>query len=156
MEEMLPTVFVHLRKLPLTLNGKINYVSLPSWNEARLKTQRDYVAPRTLTEEAVCEIWCRLLGRQCVGVHDNFFELGGHSLLATRLISQLRETFRVSLLLRDLFETPTVEGLANNIAELWGGQETADEVLRIMKDTSQLSGEELSRIALSKTPAVSQ
>ncbi|MFZ0317833.1 MAG: amino acid adenylation domain-containing protein [Candidatus Sulfotelmatobacter sp.] len=156
MEETLPTVFVHLRKLPLTLNGKINHASLPSWNEARLKTQRDYVAPRTLTEEAVCEIWCRLLKLQSVGVHDNFFELGGHSLLATRLISQLREAFRVSLPLRDLFETPTVEGLANTISDLWGGGQTADEVVRIVKETSQLSGEELSRMASSKVPAVSR
>ncbi len=146
-EETLPTVFVHLRKLPLTLNGKINYDALPSWNEARLKPQRDYVAPRTLTEEAISEIWCRLLRLDSVGVHDNFFEAGGHSLLATRLISQLRETFRVNLPLRNLFETPTIEGLANNVAELWGGQETADEVVRIMKETSQVSGEELTRIA---------
>jgi acyl carrier protein len=138
------------------LNGKINHASLPSWNEARLKTQRDYVAPRTLTEEAVCEIWCRLLKLQSVGVHDNFFELGGHSLLATRLISQLREAFRVSLPLRDLFETPTVEGLANTISDLWGGGQTADEVVRIVKETSQLSGEELSRMASSKVPAVSR
>lgn len=139
MEETLPGVFVHLQKLPLTLNGKLNYAALPSWNEARLKAQRDYIHPRTLTEQAVSEIWCRLLKLQRVGAHDNFFELGGHSLLATRLISQLRETFRVSVPLRSLFETPTVEGLANKVAELWGSQETADEVVRIMKGISQLS-----------------
>lgn len=139
-EETLPTVFVHLRKLPLTLNGKINDAALPSWNEARLKTHRGYVAPRTPTEEAISEIWCSLLKLPRVGVHDNFFEAGGHSLLATRLISQLRETFQVSLPLRNLFETPTVEGLANNIAQLWGGAETADEVVRIMKEGSGVYG----------------
>jgi amino acid adenylation domain-containing protein len=133
MEEVLPNVFVHLRKLPLTLNGKINYGALPAWNQVRLKTRREYVAPRTLTEEAVSEIWCRLLKLQCAGVHDNFFESGGHSLLATRLISQLREMFHVTLPLRNLFETPTVEGLANKIAELWRGQKAADEVVRIMR-----------------------
>jgi amino acid adenylation domain-containing protein len=133
MEETLPTVFVHLRKLPLTLNGKINDAALPSWDEHRLNTQRLYVPPRTLTEEAVSEIWCRLLRLQNVSVHDNFFESGGHSLLATRLVSHLRETFQISLPLRRVFEMPTVEGLAKNIADLWGGQETADEVVRISR-----------------------
>ncbi|MEK6278966.1 MAG: amino acid adenylation domain-containing protein [Acidobacteriota bacterium] len=147
MEETLPTVFVHLRKLPLTLNGKINDAALPSWDEHRLKTQRVYVPPRTLTEEAVSEIWCRLLRLQCVGVHDNFFESGGHSLLATRLVSHLRETFQVSLPLRRVFETPTVEGLANNIADLWGGHETADEVVRINRLAADVSAEELSHMA---------
>jgi amino acid adenylation domain-containing protein len=140
-EETLPSVFVHLRRLPLTLNGKVNYAALPSWKESRIKTHRSYLAPRTLTEEVISEIWCRLLRLQRVGVHDNFFESGGHSLLATRLISQLRETFQVSLPLRNLFETPTVEGLAENIAQLWGGRETADEVARIMKQGAQISGE---------------
>jgi acyl-coenzyme A synthetase/AMP-(fatty) acid ligase/acyl carrier protein len=147
MEETLPTVFVHLRKLPLTLNGKINDSALPAWNEHRPDTHRVYVPPRTLTEEAICEIWCRLLRLQNVSVHDNFFESGGHSLLATRLVSHLREMFQISLPLRRVFETPTVEGLAKNIADLWGGQETADEVVRINRLAAQVSAEELNQLA---------
>ncbi len=156
MEETLPTVFIHLRKLPLTLNGKINDAALPSWDEHRSKTPRVYVPPRTLTEEAVSEIWCRLLRLQNVGVHDNFFESGGHSLLATRLVSHLRETFQISLPLRRVFETPTVEGLAKNIADLWGGQETADEVVRINRLAAQVSAEELSQMAESQLSSARQ
>ena len=62
-------------------------------------------------------IWSEVLGVDQVGVHDNFFELGGHSLLATQVISRVRDTFRVELLLRNLFEATTVAQLALVIDE---------------------------------------
>ena len=71
-----------------------------------------YVAPRNETEERIAAMWRQVLGLEEIGVHDNFFELGGHSLLATQLVARVRETFRVELPLRRLFETPTIAGLS--------------------------------------------
>ena len=70
------------------------------------------MAPRTPVEEAVAGIWTEVLGLERVGIHDNFFDLGGHSLLATQVMSRVRETFRVDLPLRTLFESATVASLA--------------------------------------------
>ncbi|WP_407882763.1 amino acid adenylation domain-containing protein, partial [Scytonema sp. NUACC26] len=54
-------------------------------------------------------------GIDSVGIYDNFFDLGGHSLLATQVISQVRKAFQIELLLRCLFEFPTVAELAEHI-----------------------------------------
>lgn len=76
-----------------------------------------YTAPRTPMERRLTEIFEELLEVGPVGVHDTFFNLSGFSLLATQLASRIYETFKVELTLRDLFQSPTVEGLAGLIVE---------------------------------------
>nr|WP_231936465.1 non-ribosomal peptide synthetase [Fischerella sp. NIES-3754] len=111
----LPTAFVILEALPLTPNGKIDRRALSAPDPTQLISESNLVAPSTPVEEMLAGIWAEVLGIQKVGIHDNFFELGGHSLLATRVISQLRQVFKVELPLRCLFNQPTVAGLAKEI-----------------------------------------
>jgi amino acid adenylation domain-containing protein/non-ribosomal peptide synthase protein (TIGR01720 family) len=116
--ETLPTVYVHLARLPLTLNGKINKAALPVPETATPRTAEIFVAPRTQTEEMLADIWAKMLHLERVDVNENFFELGGHSLLGTQLVSRVHETFNVDLPLRTLFERPTVAALAETIEEI--------------------------------------
>src|SRR5258708_31316377 len=69
----------------------------------------------TPLEEMLGNIWGDVLGVREVGREDNFFELGGHSLLATRVISRIREVFKVELPLREIFEKPRLRELAGGI-----------------------------------------
>lgn len=75
----------------------------------------DYAAPRTPMERQLTDILAELLDLERVGIYDNFFELGGFSMLATRLVTRIRETFAVQLAVRDVFESPTVDELAQLI-----------------------------------------
>ena len=118
-EETIPSVFVHLRRMPLTVNGKINYQALPSVAEARAQlNQQLYVAPQTPVEEILAGIWSEVLGLEHVGTTDNFFTIGGHSLLATQVVSRIRETLHVEVMVRTLFDRPTIRELAAVIAGL--------------------------------------
>lgn len=124
-EYMIPSVVVELAELPLTPNGKVNRRALPAPDyDAQL--QKNYVAPRTLTEELLCGIWAEVLKVSRVGVDDNFFELGGHSLLATQVVSRILPAFSVQLPLRALFEAPTVAGMAERIEALRGEPSTPE------------------------------
>ena len=115
---MVPVGWQLLAELPLTPNGKLDRRALAG---AEIKGgAREYVAPRSVTEQRVAEIWSQVLGVKRVGVEENFFELGGHSLLATQAVSRLRAEFGVEIALRWMFEAPTVARLAKKIESVPG------------------------------------
>ncbi|MDX2089002.1 MAG: amino acid adenylation domain-containing protein, partial [Kofleriaceae bacterium] len=116
---MVPSAFVVLEAMPLTLNGKLDRKALPAPDFGAL-AQRAYVAPLTETEQLLAGIWCQLLRVERVGVHDDFFELGGHSLLAMRLVARVRQVLAVELTLRAVFEAPRLGALAEVIARSSG------------------------------------
>ncbi|MEA5552711.1 amino acid adenylation domain-containing protein [Anabaena cylindrica UHCC 0172] len=112
---MVPAVFVVLEALPLNPNGKVDRRALPAPDTMRPELEAAFVAPRTPTESVLAGIFAEILQVERVGVNDDFFELGGHSLLATKLIAHLLKAFQVELTVMDLFEAPTVAGLAEPI-----------------------------------------
>jgi acyl carrier protein len=63
----------------------------------------------------IAEIWAEVLKLDKLGIDDNFFDLGGHSLKATQVISRVRQTFRMDLPLRVLFEAPTLAEFTSRV-----------------------------------------
>ena len=94
-----------------------------------LKSEAPFVAPRNDLEQKLADLWAGLLEIEPdrIGIHENFFHLGGHSLMTTRLLSRIRDAFRLELALSTFFDDPTVNGLAQAI-ELarWAEQVAAE------------------------------
>lgn len=114
---IVPRSVTFLEQLPLTVNGKVDKRALPSPDTMQLHSDREASPPRTPIESELAAIWAGIFKMESVSIHDDFFELGGHSLLAIQLIAWIRRDFNVELSVREVFEKPTIAGLALSILE---------------------------------------
>jgi len=114
---MVPAMLVHLERLPLNTNGKLDRKALqsPEW-----KSDSTYVAPRNDTEQQLCNIFAELFAcpAESLDIHTNFFRMGGNSILAIRAAHQIREHFAVRFPIAEIFRTKTIEQLAKSIATI--------------------------------------
>ncbi|WP_239514415.1 non-ribosomal peptide synthetase/MFS transporter [Streptosporangium sp. 'caverna'] len=106
---MVPKAVVLLDRLPLTPNGKLDTRALPA---PRMARDESAAVPVTPVERVIAGIWSQVLGIAEIGAEDDFFELGGHSLSATKAIARMRRELGGGVSLMDLFQHPTVRGLA--------------------------------------------
>ncbi|MFK8103146.1 MAG: amino acid adenylation domain-containing protein [Saprospiraceae bacterium] len=115
---MVPAHYIFLDAFPKNANGKTNRKALEQELKQLIKMKSvPFLAPRNKTERSLATIWKELLNVERVSVYDNFFELGGYSLLATRVVSAIKRDLEVDISLRELFENPTIEQLAEFVEQ---------------------------------------
>ncbi len=136
-EYMVPSIFVFLEALPLTPNGKVDRKALPAPEQSREAaiipaTQKALDLPAHTTQEKpekpgkiakpkddlevqLVNIWEEVLHISPISTTDNFFEMGGHSLLAISLIREIEKTYNKELPLPILFQSQTIQQLANTL-----------------------------------------
>lgn len=137
-EYMVPSYFMQIDAMPLTINGKLDRRALPAVDLAG-QSRVPYAPPENDIQVRLVEIWGEVLKREGpIGIHDGFFDIGGHSLLATQLVTRVRQQWGIDLPLRRLFETPTIHDMATYISMTLGlladsqmdsaGQEDHEEI----------------------------
>jgi len=110
-EYMVPSYFMQIDKLPLTLNGKVDRKVLEQQELIRVD-EIEYEEPTNEIEERLSHIWKQVLGVEKVGINNNFFELGGHSLKATNAVSKIYKELGVQVPLKQFFALATIKQLA--------------------------------------------
>jgi acyl carrier protein len=73
-------------------------------------------SPRSEVESRVAALWSEVLGVDDIGVDDDYFELGGNSMAGVQLLWRVGEELGVTLTMRQLFDAPTVAGMAGAVA----------------------------------------
>jgi surfactin family lipopeptide synthetase C len=131
-EYAIPSAFIFLDKLPMTINGKCDRDHLPT-PDLVATTTSNYVAPRTANEQKMAHIWQEVLGVQA-GIYDNFFDLGGHSLLIVRLFARIRNVFKIDLPFQFLFDAPILINFVEKLESFPRQEETETQTLDLKQE----------------------
>ena len=115
-EYMVPAVFIQLKSLPLTTQGKLDRRALPVPDQSRPDLEAPYMPPQTPTEEILALVWASALGLEQVGIHDNFFALGGDSIRSIQVLAQARQ-HGLHFTLQQLFQYQTIAQLSHVLVE---------------------------------------
>jgi amino acid adenylation domain-containing protein len=112
-EYMVPSYFIPLETLPLTVSGKLDRKALPAPLQVTSASARENqpLRPLTDTETFFVNTWKEILLLDELGINDNFFSLGGDSVNAIQIVSRAKKNgFNLSI--RDLYQNMTVMELA--------------------------------------------
>lgn len=108
---MLPSKYVMVEELPLTLVGKVDKKKLNQMPHTDLSFHLDSSSSHPIEQE-LQSIWCHLLNRTTVDIHKNFFDLGANSLLITESCSLINKKLNAELKIADVLAHPTIYKLS--------------------------------------------
>ncbi|MGA5133610.1 non-ribosomal peptide synthetase [Streptomyces olivoreticuli] len=127
---MLPTAYVALDALPLTVNGKVDLAALPAPEQAAdgqpaaqaEEGAAQHHAPDGEVETLIADVWSEVLGRAHIRADDDFFAMGGHSLIALRVVARLKKQLGIALSTREVYRHPRLRDLAQHVETVRAGR----------------------------------
>jgi amino acid adenylation domain-containing protein len=115
---MIPTQFIFIDQLPLTVNGKTDrgklLLSIPAPIVEENPKSNDS-GKASLLEERLLHICRELLNSPQLNLQSNFFSSGGHSLSAIQLLVRIHREFGIKINLNVIFSYPVLIDLAAKI-----------------------------------------
>lgn len=113
---MIPAIFEKLDSFPMTTNGKVDKKKLQLLN-IKHHNQKEFIAPSSLIEKEVLELWKETLGIENIGINESFFELGGTSFQIIELSEKIKRKFNKEISVIQIFENYTIGRMAKVINE---------------------------------------
>ena len=104
---MVPDVFIQLKKMPLTQNGKIDKKALPK----PVAQPKNLKEPETPMQKKIFEIVSQVVENDYFGIDTSFYKAGLSSISAMKLCVLISEGFGVTVKTSDIHENNTVEKL---------------------------------------------
>ncbi|MEM6684277.1 MAG: amino acid adenylation domain-containing protein [Bacteroidota bacterium] len=116
-EFMVPTFFIGLEAMPLTVNGKIDKKQLPKPSAVVTATETAPEVAISATGKKIIQLWEDILQKQPIGLYDDFFDLGGYSLTVALMLNKLKEIVDIDMHIVDFYEDPTIENILNQATD---------------------------------------
>ncbi|MDV6307669.1 non-ribosomal peptide synthetase [Gordonia amicalis] len=107
---MIPRDIIVLSELPPNERGKVVRAELPPPPPRPAPEP-----PRGLTEFALHQVWCDILGLESIGRNEDFVELGGDSLAAAKMLAEVGHHLQLDVNTAMLAEAPTIARFAARI-----------------------------------------
>jgi acyl carrier protein len=118
---MIPAHHIILDAFPLNASGKVDRTALPP--PQSIRPARHHIAPATLIETLMADMYATLLHHHRVGVTDSFFDLGGNSLQAMRLVAMVENELGIDIGATAMFLAPNPRQLAALLRDKHGLQD---------------------------------
>lgn len=141
----IPSEFIVLKQLPITINGKIDKKVLSNTPGIKVTSEKQYVAPETEKEKVIIQIIAAELRTEAstISTLDNFFDLGANSIKIVKILNEINKQLQVDVRVVSLFENPNVEEFVrylntiesqdkNSIEEPEDISEALDEFISLM------------------------
>lgn len=111
---MIPSYFVTIPEIPLTLNHKVARKALPEPNLKEVSITTKYVKPSTKIEKDLCSIFKTCLSISKIGVENDIFDYHIDSLDIIRVQTKMLE-YDYKLNTQDFYQGRTIKNLAQLI-----------------------------------------
>ncbi len=113
-EYMIPSFFIRMDTIPLSVNGKIDRKDLPLPLISASEGQSEYAPPRNDLEQELVEIIQDVLEIERIGIDDSLFDMGGDSLTVMMVFSRIYDR-NWGLTAADFYLYPTIRELSDKI-----------------------------------------